>query len=229
MKLDLLENKINYKFNNKSLLRGALTHPSYDLSLKGAEKRRFYQRLEFMGDAVLSSAIVDMLYHSYPDSSEGELALFHTNLVKSSSIVKVAQNINLFEHIIFGKSDLKYSEISFLENSMESLLGAIYIDGGYDLLRNRVIKLWNNLILSSDFFSKKSAKSELQEYLQKKGMSIPQYQLLNTTGTDHNPIFTIIVIGGGKESSGQGKSKKIAEENAAINLLNKFKEDKSAS
>lgn len=226
MKLDLLETKISYKFCNHKLLKSALIHPSHDLSPSGAKQRKSYQRLEFLGDAALSLAIIDLAYHRYPNASEGELALFHGNVVKSHSVGKVAKAIGLGEHIIYGKSDLSNAEFRGLEDAMEALLGAIYLDTGYEQVKVVVQQLWNKFLLHDEEaveFTRKSAKSRLQEHLQRQSRGLPSYALLESSGTDHEPLFIVeVMTSSGEQAVGQGRNKKAAEEAAAQAMLYKI-------
>lgn len=207
------------KTENEELYRKALTHPSYTKE-KELDYTENYERLEFLGDAVLKLMVSDILYKKYPASAEGELSKIRSIAVSDSTLSKIAEKTGLSELIITGKHDEKQG-IKHLESvtacAFEAVLGAYYLDGKFKELLEFVTNLFIPYIeeISSNF-GKYNAKAILQEYTQSLTKETPVYKLINTTGPDHNKIFEVEVAYRGEVvASGCGKSKKDAEQKAA--------------
>jgi len=229
MQVKSLEAKLGYSFKEVQLLQSALTHPSYDLSLIAKQARNTYQRLEFLGDAVLNLAIADFIYRSFPQHSEGQLATIRTNSVRTKAIVHVAQQLELAAHLLTGSQRDRTIE-SNLENSLEAVLGAIYMDGGFAAASSIIQQLWQRHIFDNAHYSvmTKSFKSQLQEYVQERGWNIPRYQMVSRSGTAHEPTFVIEVTVQADSllhrATMSGKNKKEAAEQVASKMLTMLKE-----
>ena len=207
------------KTENEELYRKALTHPSYTKE-KELDYTENYERLEFLGDAVLKLMVSDILYKKYPASAEGELSKIRSIAVSDSTLSKIAEKTGLSELIITSKHDEKQG-IKHLESvtacAFEAVLGAYYLDGKFKELLEFVTNLFIPYIeeISSNF-GKYNAKAILQEYTQSLTKETPVYKLINTTGPDHNKLFEVEVAYRGEVvASGCGKSKKDAEQKAA--------------
>ena len=214
-----LETKLGYKFKNPELLERALTHAS----VRGGKVARFdNERLEFIGDRVLGLAIAEALNGQYPDASEGELARRYNRLVRGEACAKVARNIGLGTHLILSDSEADSggrNKTTILADAAEALLGAVFIDGGFEKARAVVHKLWQD---QSEPVPEVAvdAKSALQEWAQGQGLALPRYTVVARKGPDHAPRFTAeVLIAGRAPAQGEGASKRIAEQAAASALL----------
>ncbi len=211
---------INYRFNNEDLLDEAFTHNSM------AKKHRTYQRLEFLGDRVLGLTVADMLYHTFELEQEGDLAKRHASLVKEETLAEVAREIGLADYLIISESEKSnLDNPSMLADSCEALIGALYIESGFQTARDFIKKFWTKK-MNSQSLPPIDGKSFLQEWAQSKGYNLPVYKVLEITGCDHAPEFRVEVHIGNllKKGVGIGKSKKNAEQNAANDLLRKINE-----
>ncbi len=214
-----LETKLGYRFKNPELLERALTHAS----VRGGKVARFdNERLEFIGDRVLGLAIAEALNGQYPDASEGELARRYNRLVRGEACAKVARNIGLGDHLILSESEADSggrNKTTILADAAEALLGAVFIDGGFEKARAVVHKLWQD---QSEPVPEVAvdAKSALQEWAQGQGLALPRYTVVARNGPDHAPRFTAeVLISGKAPAQGEGASKRIAEQAAASALL----------
>ncbi|MEQ9115391.1 MAG: ribonuclease III [Rickettsiales bacterium] len=216
--LDALENIINYKFKNKSLLTEALTHPSLSCS-----NTRNYERLEFLGDSVLSLVLTEILMNKFPESNEGDLAKKRSYLVKGESLADIAKEIGLDKYIILSPTEERLggrANKNILENVVESLLGAMYLDSNFDECKKFISKTWSTLI-SKVKITPIEPKTFVQEWAQNRGLPFPEYNVTNKTGNDHKPQFTVeIKIQGHLTTTGVGTSKKSAEKKAAQSFIN---------
>lgn len=212
--------KIEYVFNDIKLLEQALTHSSCG--------QINYEKLEFLGDAVLELVTSDNLYRTHPDYSEGELTKLRAEIVCEESLSEYARTLSIAEYMLLGKGE-KLSggreKPSILADMVEAIIGAIYLDGGISNARafiNKQNEYAEALIKENRL--RRDYKSKLQEILQKNDKN-PQidYRLAGKEGTDHNPVFiTSLYVKGRFLAEGKGKSKKISEQNAAKAALNKF-------
>lgn len=214
-----LEKKIGYRFKEPDLLEQALTHASVR---GGKNERGDNERLEFIGDRVLGLAIAEVLNGQHPEATEGELARRYNRLVRGEACAKVSRSIGLGEHLILSESEADSGgreKTTILADAVEAVLGAVFLDGGFDKARNVVRKLWheqsdNPPELTAD------AKSELQEWAQGRGLALPKYTVVSRKGPDHAPHFTAeVMISGKGPAQGEGASKRIAEQEAASALL----------
>ncbi len=213
---DSFQHMIKYKFNDELLLRRALTHSS-------AESEN-NQRLEFLGDAVLELVISEFLYNLKRRYEEGTLTKIRAAIVTKSALAKAAKKIDLGSHIIFGKGEAVSKggeKPSILSDAFEALIGAIYIDGGYNCAKTTVLCFLEEII--SEALTGKgyiNYKSTLQEHLNKKGVYDIRYIISEEEGPDHDKVFHIKLYEGKKEiSAGKGRSKKQAEQDAAKNAV----------
>ena len=221
MTLNKLENKINYKFKNISLLEEALTHSSYKINNKKIKKN--YERLEFLGDRVLGLILSEFLFKMFPDVNEGILDNYFQKNANQDNLFNYAQRINLSVFLKTQKGDNLIKNKSILSDAIEAIIGAIYIDSGLDECRIFIVK---NIIDKRLIKSKplKHPKSLLQEYCLQKFKTLPKYSILNKFGNEHNPIFEVSVYVDNYDTvSATGTNLKNAEEAAAIKLLDILK------
>lgn len=215
--INKFEDIIEYKFENKDYILEALTHSSYSNENK---KFEFNERLEFLGDSVLSIVVSDYLFKEETDLPEGELTKLRANIVCEESLSEVANDISLGEYMLLGKGEEATGgrqRISILADAFEAVIAAIYLDGGIENSRIFILKYMEEIIDNSrkgNIF--RDYKTHLQEVLQGKGESNIWYKLIQEKGPDHNKRFVMQV--GLNESvlgTGEGKSKKEAEQLAA--------------
>lgn len=207
-----LENAIGYRFQNSGLLKTALTHPSYSSGEN-------YERMEFLGDAVLELCVSKYLYQKYPEASEGELTKRRAEIVCSTALVKAAKSVALGRYLLLGKGEISTGgreKRSILENAFEAVVGAIYLDTGLDAAAQVIEKL----MIQGAASDLKDYKSCLQEKVRVNSSADIVYDTYLTEGPPHNSIFYVrLSIGGNAVSQGKGKSKKQAEQEAAKNAL----------
>ena len=215
------ENKINYKFNDKALLRLALTHKSYAYEKKRIEKNLYNERIEFLGDAILELIISEKLYNIDPVINEGDMTKKRAEIVCEKSLSEAFKSIDAEKYLFLGKCELVTDgrrKDAIIADSFEAVLGAIYLDSNIEIARNIALNLLDKQIQNS-LQGKNTVidyKTKLQELLQEKGNMNIKYTILNETGPDHNKIFTCnVVIDTIEEGIGIGKNRKIAEQQAA--------------
>ena len=203
------------------MLERALTHAS----VRGGKiERSDNERLEFIGDRVLGLAIAEILNKQYPDASEGELARRYNRLVRGEACAKVSRAIGLGAHLILSESEADSGgreKTTILADAAEALLGAVFLDAGFEKARTVVRKLWQD---QSEPVPEVAvdAKSALQEWAQGQGLALPKYIVVSRKGPDHAPHFTAeVTISGREPAQGEGASKRIAEQEAATALLSR--------
>ena len=209
-----LEKKLKIKLKNKSLLLEALTHKSYN-------QKKNNEKLEFLGDRVIGLVLSKKLFDLYPNLNEGILDKRFAKLVNRDTCCTIAWNIGLQNFIIVGdaKKKIKKKDQKILSDACEALIGAIYIDRGFNFVENLVSKLWKKELLKSHITILDS-KTKLQEHSLKLYKKLPIYRLVSTKGPKHNPTFKVAVsISGSKQFIGLGNSKQQAEQNGADSLL----------
>lgn len=215
---------IGYEFRDKTLLELAMTH----ISLANDLKKESNQRLEFLGDSVLSYIIAGEIYRLYPDCAEGELTKIRSALVCEKSLAELARKLDLGSGIRFGRSEAKSDGInkdSILADTFEAVLGAIYLDSDDKTAKEWVLGVFGNRIENVEIISDINYKSELQIFFQKrdKNTDVVRYQLREKTGPDHNPRFVVEAVYQEKViGSGKGKSRKNAEQDAAKNAFERM-------
>ena len=224
-----LQTRLGYPFRNEGLLRLALTHPS--VAHESGEPTAHNQRLEFLGDAVLQLVLTHELYDKYSAFNEGPLTKARAKLVNRRTLAEHARVLGVGAHLILSRGEESNGgreRASTLADAFESLLGAIFLDGGFDAARGFILREF------SAAFGKLSViptienpKGELQELLQARSAESPQYHVVSATGPDHDRVFECIVQHDGVElARGSGKSKKAAETDAALAALKKLQEEK---
>ena len=209
-----LENKIDIKFKNKNLLIQALTHKSFNPSENN-------EKIEFLGDRVLGLVIAKKLLEIYPDEKEGSLDKKFASLVNKKTCLEIAKKINLANYVkTFNPNNKKIKiEDKIISDSCEALIGAIYLDKGFNLAEGTILTLWKNHIKKS-VVTEIDAKTKLQESTLKKFKKLPTYKVISNTGPRHKPIFKVgVKLPNTKYFIASGKSKKDAEQNAAIECL----------
>ena len=214
----ILEKKIGISFKNKELLIRSLTHKSFD-------KDNNNEKIEFLGDRVLGLVIAKKLLEIYPLEKEGILDKKFASLVNKKTCLDIAKKINLQNYILTFNSKIKKNiiEDKVLADSCEALIGSIYLDKGINVVEKIILKLWNDHIKGS-VITQIDAKTKLQELSLKKFKRLPIYKLISNTGPRHKPVFKVAVkLMNTKFYVAQGKSKKDAEQNAAILCLQNIK------
>lgn len=222
--LEDLEKSLNYSFSNKDLLKTALTHSSYanENKMKVIENN---ERMEFLGDSIISLIVSQYLYKKYPNYPEGDLTKIRAMVVCESSLSYAARKINLGDYILLGKGeDITggRDRDSILADTIESIAGAIYIDSDFKSINNILLKKFEDNIVyaaaKGNLFM--DYKTELQELLQKEKNSEIEYRVYKEKGPDHNKVFFIkVLFNGNKIGKGNGKNKKEAEQMAAKDAL----------
>lgn len=213
MDLQTLCRQLDYQFEKQGLLRQALTHRSH-----GAPNN---ERLEFLGDSVLSVAIATHLYHTFPSLSEGELSRLRAHLVKAPTLSGIAFSLQLGEYLFLGEGELKsggFRRPSILADTLEAIIGAIYLDGGFAAAEHVVGKLYASLLQDLDPKSLgKDPKTQLQEYLQSRKIALPQYVVVATLGEAHEQQFQVecLIPELDIRAVGEGASRRSAEQGAA--------------
>jgi ribonuclease-3 len=219
-KYKALETALGYRFKSEPLLERALTHASVRGGGKG--RRTDNERLEFLGDRVLGLAIAEVLGEAHPAASEGDLARGYNRLVRGQTCACVARDIGLGAYLILSESEAERggrNKETILADAVEALLGAIFLEAGFDKARSVVRHLWQaHLAVVPQ--NAADAKSALQEWAQGQGLALPEYVEIARTGPDHAPLFTSEVrIAGMRPARGEGASKRAAEQAAASALL----------
>lgn len=214
MKLSKLEDKLGYAFVDKAIIKLACTHRSYS--------KENNERLEFLGDVVLSASISEYLYEQEQDLAEGELTRKRSMLVSGKTLTEIAQSIDLGAFLLLGGSELAEgrTRASILENTLEAVVAAIYLDGGWSAVKPVIQHLWKDKLKEKIQGVKKDSKTQLQEWLQARSLPLPTYK--NTiVGPGHEQIFTATcaVVGIDDEFSGEGSTRRQAEQEAANKML----------
>ncbi|MFQ8603237.1 MAG: ribonuclease III [Anaerovoracaceae bacterium] len=218
-----LEAGIDYEFKDKKLLVTAVTHSSYVKEHCKAEKSN--ERLEFLGDAFFDAIIGEELFKIFPNKEEGFLSRIRATLVCEKSLAKEAVNLQLGEYLLLGngeeKSGGRFRE-SILADALEALIGAVYLDGGFEEVKRVVLKLFQDSIIDAKNgkYIITDYKTAIQERLQSKGITDIKYNLIKEIGPDHDKTFIVrLEVNGRPMSKGRGKSKKQAEQQAAEELM----------
>ena len=208
------EKDLKIKFKNKSLIIEALTH-------KSANQKINNEKLEFLGDRVLGLTLSKKLFDLYPELTEGILDKKFASLVNRKTCCDIAWSIGIQNYIIIGNKKKKIikTDEKILSDCCEAIIGAIFIDRGFDIVRNYILKIWKKKIEASNV-TILDPKTKLQEYSLKTYKKLPLYRLVSSSGPRHNPIYKIAVsIIGSKNFIGEGNSKQQAELDGAAKLL----------
>lgn len=221
-KLDALMRKLDYEFVDESLLTLALTHRS-----KGSTN---YERLEFLGDSILGFVVADWLYHHYPKLAEGKLSRMRSSLVRKETLAIVARELEMSKFLILGEGELKsggFNRDSILADTVESIIGALYLDAGFEVASRFIHVNFKDLFDAiSEQSTFKDAKSKLQEAMQKQGYGLPNYEIVETFGEQHEQVFTVqctlqeLTL----SSCATARSRRSAEQTAAEQVLGLFLE-----
>lgn len=223
MDFSVFEKSIHVDFKDKNLLKQAFVHRSY-INENRNLKLEHNERLEFLGDAVLELVITDYLYHKYPGKPEGELTAYRSSLVNSNILSAVAEKIGMNSFLLLSRGEAKDTGRArqyILANTFEALIGAIYLDQGYDaadkFIASQLFDLIDDIVQKKTFID---AKSRFQEMAQEKVGITPSYKLVKESGPDHNKIFTVgVFLAAEQIAKGDGKSKQEAEQKAAERAL----------
>jgi len=220
--LNKLQKKIGYTFTNIELLEEALTHSSYN------DKSNINQeRLEFLGDRVLGLVISEYLFNNFNKEREGFLTNKYRYLVQNKKCTEVAKNIKILNFLKLGNSEKKKKETlsdSILANSIEAMLGAIFLDSDYQSVRKIILNLWKEFLVDQKILKADiSPKNILQELLHANKKSEAEYKLISKEGEDHNPNFIVeVMVSNLGKTNGEGSSIKDAEMDAAERFLKEF-------
>ena len=220
-RLDALQRRIGHRFDDARLLSRALTHRSF-----GADHN---ERLEFLGDAVLSLTVSGLLYERFKGSDEGDLTRVRAHLVREESLHRVALQLALPEVLHLGEGEARgggAQRASILADALEALIGATFVDGGFDAARTVVKGLFGEIIDTTDIASwSKDAKTELQEWLQARRLPVPTYRISATRGQAHAQTFEVecVVPALSLVEQGVGRSRRVAEQEAARRMLDALK------
>jgi ribonuclease-3 len=215
--LETLERLLGHRFASPEFARQALTHRSFGTPHN--------ERLEFLGDSLLNCAVATLLYERFPRLPEGDLSRLRAALVNQASLSQVAQSVGLGERLRLGEGELKsggFRRPSILADALEALLGAVFLDAGFDAVRKAVQHLLAERLERAEGTPvDKDPKTELQEHLQGRGLALPRYAVMKTEGEAHDQTFTVEcrVDDLGLVATGQGASRRTAEQGAAQGVL----------
>jgi ribonuclease-3 len=225
-----LARDLGYTFARPELLEDALTHPSaLDPERRRSGRRkphhRGYERLEFLGDRVLGLVIADTLWRRFESESEGHLTRRLTHLVRREALARVAKTIGLGPHLVLSRAEAAAGAADnpgILADACEAVIAAIYLDRGFEAASNFVRRFWEPLI-EEMAGPPRDPKTALQEWTQARGLALPVYELIATSGPDHATLFTVAVnVAGGERATASASSKRIAEARAAAMLLDRL-------
>lgn len=224
--IDRYEGIIGYSFKNKRTLMQALTHSSYS-NERRFEKLKNNERLEFLGDAVLELVSSEFLFNNHKDMQEGELTRLRASMVCEPTLALCAREIGMGEYLLLGKGEAATGgreRDSILSDAMEAVIGAIFLDGGFTNAKEFIHKFILNDIENKKLFF--DSKTILQEIIQSESKEQLTYELISEEGPDHNKKFTVAAKLGDKSlASGEGRTKKAAEQNAAYKAILQLKEN----
>ncbi len=212
-----IENIIGYRFGNKDFLKEALTHKSYAGEHRSVKHN---ERLEFLGDSILGAVVANYIYNQCPHVEEGVLSKIKSNLVSRRNLYIWGKQMDLGRFMLLGHGEIATGgreRDSIISNAVEAVLGAVYLDGGYEAAEAVILPWVRTQALTQDA---QDFKSVLQEYLQKRGHETPVYRVIQTVGPEHDKVFTVQVsLASRVLGQGKGHNKKSAEQAAAQNAL----------
>lgn len=218
--LDRLSERLGLRFNNRTLVEEAITHRSAG--------SRNNERLEFLGDGVLNFVIAADLFERFPQASEGELSRLRSSLVKKEKLAELAAQLDLGSFLKLGSGELKsggFRRASILADALEAIFGAAYLDGGFDVARQLILRLYAaDLSSLPDAAALKDPKTQLQELLQARRLALPEYEVVEVNGEAHAQTFKVActVPGFDQPSIGIGNSRRRAEQEAARHALQRL-------
>lgn len=216
--LERLQAHLGYKFSNQELLKAAMTHASMGIAGN-------YERLEFLGDRVLSLVMADILYATFPEEVEGDLAKRHAVLVQGEFLAGIARKINLGDSLILSDGERGSGGAdndNMLADGFEALMGALYLDAGLEMCQRVIRQLWGDSV-SIMIAPPQDPKTGLQEWAQGRGLPLPLYEVAGRKGPDHAPRFLIrVTVQGYPPAEAEGPSRRAAEKEAARILLQRL-------
>ena len=221
---------IGYEFARRELFEEALTHPSVPAPERCRRRcrtpvKRSYERLEFLGDRVLGLVVADCLWNRFEGEPEGDLTRRHTHFVRREALVRVAETIGLGRYIVLSRAEATAGAAGnpgILADACEALIAAIYLDGGFEAASTFVRRFWEPLIEEMQE-PPRDPKTALQEWVQARGLPLPAYELVATSGPDHAPLFTVTAsVAGADPATATASSKRSAEAKAAAILLDRL-------
>ena len=227
----VLENALGYTFNDKAFLREALTHSSYSNELKAKKQIcRCNERLEFLGDTVLSVVVSEYLFEIFPDMPEGELSTMRAALVQSQALASYSRSFGVGDFLYLGNGEEKNdgrNRQSTLENAFEAIVAAIYLDAGergFDEVKRLVLPIIKAQLADADFaLNHTDAKTELQQLIQQTEGDFLEYKIIGESGPDHQKTFSVAaMLNSNVIGKGEGRSKREAEQAAAREALKLF-------
>ncbi len=219
---DYISSRLQYRFNNLNLLEQALTHRSRSAAN--------YERLEFLGDSILGFFVAEWLYHRFPELTEGKLSRMRAAIVRKDTLARVARDLELGQALILGEGESKsggHERNSILADTLEAITGAIFLDSGLDACKEFVLRVFRpHLDQLRSETAYKDAKSRLQEYLQKHGLPVPIYTIVNVSGEPHLQVFEVQCEIEGVEQvfTATGTSRRSAEQSAAEQAIDAMSE-----
>lgn len=219
-----LQRRLGHVFDDPALLTLALSHRSF----AGTNN----ERMEFLGDAVLGLVVTDYLYRQFPSAREGELSRMRSHIVRGESLAMVAKNLQLGSDILLGPGEMKsggHRRDSILGDTVEALLGAVYLDQGLEAATDRIYDWFKSLFETAlEVKPLKDSKTTLQEWLQQRGKSLPDYKLVDTGGEAHSRLFTVSckIDAVGQEMTAIATSRRRAEQMVAEQLLTELEKNK---
>lgn len=214
---DSLQQRLGYRFARRDWLDMALTHRSFG--------KHHNERLEFLGDGVLNFVIAHHLFEQFPEADEGQLSRLRAHLVRGATLAELARGLKLGEYLQLGPGERKsggFRRESILAGTLEALIGGVYVDGGFDAARELIQRIYHEalsgLTLEQGF---KDAKTRLQEFLQGRGLPLPEYRVLSTEGDAHRQVFHVecVLAESGIATRGCAASRRLAEQEAAQQAL----------
>jgi ribonuclease III len=217
LEFGVLIKSLGFQFADDKLLREALTHRS--------ASNNNNERLEFLGDSILNFVIAEELFRRYPDVTEGDLSRLRAELVRKDGLAKVARDLSLSDYLILGSGELKsggYRRDSILADTVEAILGAVYLDAGFDVCKKMILRFYDHQLDTIPALSElKDAKTRLQEMLQAYKLALPEYEVTHIDGKSHQQIFTVTcrIDELSIESQGVAASRRKAEQLAATQAI----------
>ncbi len=219
-KIEQLEQDIGHTFQNQQFITKALTHSS-----TGAAQN--YERLEFLGDRVLGLVVAELLFKTFPNEAEGDLAKRLAALVQGTFLARVAHEMNIGHYIMFSDAERisgGAENENILADVMEAVIGALYLDGGFEKCQALIVRLWSSH-LHEMHEPPQHPKTMLQEWAQSKSLELPLYEIIGQSGPDHSPVFDVkLSVAGYGEVIAHGRSRQAAEKDAAALFLKKIAE-----
>jgi ribonuclease-3 len=221
--LSTLEARLGHVFGDASLAARALTHVSAPATAQ--ERGQSYQRLEFLGDRVLGVVVAEMLYKAYPQASEGELSMRLAKLVRRETCAAIAEEWDVGPYLVMGQGEARAGgrkKAAILSDICESLIGAVFLDGGFEAARDLVQRSWRAR-MDADLEPERDAKTAVQEWAQARALASPRYVEVERSGPAHAPQFVMQVeLEGFEPERGAASSKRAAEQAAAQAFLNRW-------